>query len=250
MATFVLVHGAMHGGWCWRDVRTRLASHGHDVHTPTLTGQGDRRADLTPDVGVTTHVDDVAELLWFEDLHEVHLVLHSYAGVLAGPLAQRVGERLASVVYLAAFVTAPGQCLLDVEPPETAERYRSLVAEEGEGWYLPATDSFLEQWGVRDEAQRAWVGPRLTDFPFRCQMEPTEFDPAPLARLRKVYVAHTDPPLPSLRRFYDAAVAEGWETYEVRCGHDVMLAAPAELADLLEGIATGVTEARPGPPTA
>lgn len=152
MATFVLVHGAMHGGWCWRDVRTRLAAHGHDVHTPTLTGQGDRRADLRPDVGVATHVHDVAELMWFEDLREVCLVLHSYAGVLAGPLAERVGERVGSVVYLAAFVTAPGQSLLEVEPSETAARYRTLVAEEGEGWYLPATDAFLEQWGVRDEA--------------------------------------------------------------------------------------------------
>jgi pimeloyl-ACP methyl ester carboxylesterase len=250
VATFVLVHGAMHGGWCWRDVRTRLAARGHDVHTPTLTGQGDRRAGLTPDVGVATHVDDVAELLWFEDLRQVHLVLHSYAGVLAGPLAERVGERLASVVYVAAFVTGPGQSLLDVEPSDTAERYRTLVAEQGEGWYLPATDAFLEQWGVRDEARRAWVGPRLTDFPFRCQTEPTEFDPAPLARLRKAYIAHTDPPLPSLRPFYDAAVAEGWETHELACGHDVMLAAPVELVDLLEGIATGGTTAQPAVPTA
>jgi hypothetical protein len=158
--------------------------------------------------------------------------------VLAGPLAERIGDRLASVVYLAAFVTAPGECLLDVEPAETAERYRVQVAEEGEGWYLPATDAFLEQWGLHDEVLRAWVGPRLTDFPFRCQVEATDFDPGPLAGLRKVYVAHTDPPLPSLRRFYDAAVADAWETYELRCGHDMMLAVPAKLAELLERIAT------------
>ena len=89
----------------------------------------------------------------------------------------RAEERLASVVYLGAFVTAPGQSLLDVEPPEVAERYRRQVAEEGDGWFLPASDAFLEQWGIEDAAQRAWVGPRLTDFPFRCQIEPTEFDP-------------------------------------------------------------------------
>ena len=89
MATFVLVHGAMHGGWCWHDVQRRLAQRGHDVHRPTLSGQGDRRAGLTLDVGVTTHVQDLEELLWFEDLSDVHLVLHSYAGILAGPLAER-----------------------------------------------------------------------------------------------------------------------------------------------------------------
>jgi pimeloyl-ACP methyl ester carboxylesterase len=241
VATFVLVHGAMHGGWCWRGVQRRLARHGHDVTTPTLTGQGDRRSGLTPDVGVDTHVADLEELLWFEDLSEVHLVLHSYAGVLAGPLAERAEERLASVVYLGAFVTAPGQSLLDVEPPKVAERYRRQVAEEGDGWFLPASDAFLEQWGIADAARRAWVGPRLTDFPFRCQIEPTEFDPAPLGRLRKVYVAHTDPPLPSLGRFAEAARAAGWETHDLPYGHDMMLAAPEATADLLEAIALGLS---------
>ena len=237
MATFVLVHGAMHGGWCWRDVHRRLSQRGHDVHRPTLTGQGDRRSGLTPEVGVDTHVADLDALLWFEDLSEVHLVLHSYAGVLAGPLAARAEERLASVVYLGAFVTGPGQCLLDVEPPEVAERYRRQVAEAGEGWFVPTSDAFLHQWGIREPDQRRWVGARLTAFPFRCQIEPTEFDPGALGRLRKVYVAHTDPPLPSLGRFAEAARAAGWETHELACGHDMMLAAPGETADLLERIA-------------
>jgi pimeloyl-ACP methyl ester carboxylesterase len=239
VATFVLVHGAMHGGWCWQDVQRTLVQRGHDVHRPTLTGQGDRRASLTPEVGVARHVQDVDELLWFEDLSQVHLVLHSYAGVLAGPVAERAGSRLASVVYLGAFVTSPGESLLDVEPPEVAERYRRQVTDTGEGWYLPASDAFLEQWGIEDEAQRAWVGARLTDFPFRCQIEPTQFDPGPLARLRKVYVAHTNPPLASLGRFADAARAAGWETHELHCGHDMMLAAPVETAGVLERIASG-----------
>ena len=79
----------MHGGWCWRYVRPKLAARGHQVFTPTLTGQGDRRSSCTPEVGVGTHVEDLTDLLWFEDLDEVHLVLHSYAGILAGPIATR-----------------------------------------------------------------------------------------------------------------------------------------------------------------
>jgi pimeloyl-ACP methyl ester carboxylesterase len=245
MATFVLVHGAMHGGWCWSEVRRKLTSRGHDVHAPTLTGQGDRRRELTEETGIATHVNDLEELLWFEDLADVHLVLHSYAGVLAGPVVERAGQRLASVVYLAAFITAPGQSLLDVEPPEVAERYRREVAEHGMGWYLPATPQFLEQWGLRDADRRAWVAPRLTDFPFRCQSDPTEFDPGVLQRMRKIYVNPTNPPLASLTRFFDAARAAGWETHQVAHGHDVMLEAPGETADLLEAIALGP----PGPGT-
>lgn len=227
----------MHGAWCWRDVRTELSISGHDVFTPTLTGQGERRHQLTPDVGVATHVDDLVELLWFEDLRDVHLVLHSYAGVLAGPVAERAGERLASITYLAAFLTRPGECLLDVEPEETAARYRSLAAESGDGWRLTASPAFLAQWGVTGELV-PFVGPRLTDFPLKATTDSTEFDPEQWNGLRKVYVRHTDPPLPSLDRSYQRAVDDGFELHDLATGHDVMLADPAGTVAVLEHVAS------------
>jgi pimeloyl-ACP methyl ester carboxylesterase len=236
MATFVLVHGAMHGAWCWRAVRAPLHDAGHEVFTPTLTGQGERRHEMTRDVGVETHVDDLTELLWFEDLSDVHLVLHSYAGVLAGPVAEHAGERLASITYLAAFLTRPGECLLDVEPPETTARYRQLVTESGDGWRVPTSTAFLAQWGVTDELA-PFVGPRLTDFPFKCQTDVTNYDPARWHALRKIYVRHTDPPLPNLDVSYRRAVDEGFELRELACGHDVMLADPAGTVAVLDGIA-------------
>jgi pimeloyl-ACP methyl ester carboxylesterase len=237
LATFVLVHGAMHGGWCWRDVRQRLTAAGHDVYAPTLTGQGERRQALTPEVGLATHVTDLTELIYFEDLSDVHLVLHSYAGILAGPVAERAAGLLASVTYLGAFVARPGQCLLDVEPPEVAQRYRELAASGGDGWRVPASPSFLAQWGISDPALRARLGPRLTDFPLRCLTDPAQFDPRPLDGIRTVYIRHTRPPLASLQKSVDLAVASGWETRELPCGHDLMLAAPGETAALLDDIA-------------
>jgi pimeloyl-ACP methyl ester carboxylesterase len=235
MATFVLVHGAMHGGWCWRHVRTLLAGRGHDVLTPTLTGQGDRRRSASADIGVLTHVDDVVDTLWFEDLRDVHLVLHSYAGVLAGPVVERSEGRVRSVTYLGAFVAAPGQCLLDVEPPAVAARYRAVAAEhEGR---LPAGGQFLDQWGMTDPELRAFVAPRLTDFPARCQSDPVDYDPVPLRALPTTYVRHTDPPLASLDPFHALALAEGWRVEDLATGHDAMLTAPRETADLLERIA-------------
>jgi pimeloyl-ACP methyl ester carboxylesterase len=233
MATFVLVHGAMHGAWCWRDVRRVLHASGHVVFTPTLTGQGDRRHQLTPEVGVSTHVDDVTELLWFEDLHDVHLVLHSYAGILAGPVAERCGDRLSSITYLAGFMTEPGESLLDVEPDETVARYRALVAQSGDGWKVPASQVFLSQWGVTDELA-SFVAPRLTDFPFKCQTDRTEFDPTHWQLLRKVYVRHTNPPLPSLDQSFHRAVRLGFELHELSCGHDLMLADPDGTTAILE----------------
>lgn len=237
MATFVLVHGAMHGGWCWREVRQRLSRNGHEVYAPTLTGQGDRRQGLTPQVGIAAHVADLTELIWFEDLRDVHLVLHSYAGVLAGPVAEQTAGRLASVTFLAAFIAQPGQCLLDVEPFDVARRYRELAASAGEGWFVPASPQFLEQWGITGRALRARVAPRLTDFPLRCQTDPVMFDPEAIGRTRKVYVNHTQPPLASLQASFDLAVAAGWETHQLPYGHDLMLAAPMDTAALLEAIA-------------
>jgi pimeloyl-ACP methyl ester carboxylesterase len=227
----------MHGGWCWRGVRDRLVTSGHDVYAPTLTGQGDRRQALTPEVGIATHVTDLTDLLWFEDLRDVHLVLHSYAGVLAGPVAESAADRLASVTYLAAFVVRPGQSLLDVEPPDVGRRYRELAASDGDGWRVPASPAFLEQWGITDPGLRALVGPRLTDFPLRCTTDRVKFDPAALAYVRQAYVRHTQPPLPSLDASFELAVGAGWQTHDLPFGHDVMLAAPAEAAAVLTDIA-------------
>ena len=159
--------------------------------------------------------------------------------MLAGPIAERCGERLRAVVLAGAFHTRPGQCLLDVEPPETAERYRALADESGDGWRIPATDAFLAQWGITDLAMAAFVGPRLVDFPLKAQTDPVEYDPAPLSRLPRTYVEHTEPPLPSLALSIEAALADGFAHETIATGHDLMLADAPGTARLLAALADG-----------
>lgn len=233
MTTTVLVHGAMHGGWAWGPVARLLRAEGHEVHTPTLTGQGDRRAALTPEVGVATHVADITELLWFEDLRDVVLVLHSYAGVLAGPVVEACADRIRSVVFAGAFYVRPGQRLLDVEPAAVAERYTAEVHEHGDGWRLPATTAFLAQWAITDPALQSFVGQRLTDFPYRAQTDAVHYDPDVLRSRPRTYIEHTAPRLPSLATSMAAAREDGASHVTIDTGHDMMLADPEATAALL-----------------
>lgn len=231
MSTYLLVHGAMHGGWCWRDVIPLLDAAGHESIAVTLTGQGDRADELTPDTGVRDHIADIVEAAG--DQRDLIVVAHSYSGVLLGPVVERLGDRVTGVVAAGAFLVEPGQSLLDVEPEDTARRYREVAADAGDGWRIPASPAFLDQWAVTDPDLRAFIGARLTDFPLRCATDPVDYDPAPLQALPKTYIEHTDPPLLSLNLSIERARADGWQMRAIPTGHDLMLTAPRATAEAL-----------------
>jgi pimeloyl-ACP methyl ester carboxylesterase len=104
MATLVIVHGAMSGGWQWQRVRPMLRAAGHEVYTPTLTGLGERVHLAHPDIDLETHIQDVVNVLEYEDLHAVTLVGHSYSGMVITGVADRAADRLAQLVYIEALV--------------------------------------------------------------------------------------------------------------------------------------------------
>src|SRR5262249_25595660 len=124
MATFVLVHGAWHGGWCWRDVAARLRRAGHDVYAPSLTGLGERAHLARPGIALDDHVQDVVALLQMEALSDVVLVGHSYGGMVVTGAADREAARIRRLVYLDAFVPESGRCVLDYVVPERAAAMR------------------------------------------------------------------------------------------------------------------------------
>src|SRR3990170_4037586 len=117
MATFVLVHGSFGGGWVWQKVTPLLRAGGFDVYTPRLTGLSDRSHLLDCGVDLTTHITDVASLLFYEDLSDVVLVGHSYAGMVITGVAAQVPERLGLLVYLDGYVPDEGQTEVYLWPP-------------------------------------------------------------------------------------------------------------------------------------
>ncbi|PXY22700.1 alpha/beta fold hydrolase [Prauserella muralis] len=229
MTTFVLLHGAWHGGWVWQRVAPALRAEGHDVHTPTLTGVSDRAHLLSASVGLGTHVQDVVALVETHDLDDVVLVGHSYAGQVVTAVADRIGERLSRRVYLDAFVGDDGEAAIDLLPETVAGHYRESVAGPGFGWLIPVRS--LTVLGVTEQADLDWLGARLTPHPWLTYTEPLRLSGAGES-VPATFVECTD----WMRVFQphaERAAARGWPVQHVATGHEAMVTAPKELADVL-----------------
>jgi pimeloyl-ACP methyl ester carboxylesterase len=137
MTDYVLIHGAWHGSWCRTPVRRLLAADGHRVFTPTLTGVGERSHRLSRDVDLNTHIADVANLMIWEDLGDIVVVGHSYGGLVARHVADRMPDRIRSLVYLDAFVPDNGKTLFD-HLLDNGKSFRELAVAAGDGWKVPA----------------------------------------------------------------------------------------------------------------
>ncbi len=230
MATFVLVHGAWRGSWCWKRVRKSLQTHGHDVFTPTLTGVGDRSHLLSPHVNLDTHINDVVNLIQSEELSNVVLVGHSYGGCVISGVADRVPERIGSLVYLDAFVLENGQSLHDTLPSSQRDLQIELAREHGEGWKVPPIPADVFNVNAAD---REWVNRQCTVQPLATFQQILKLNGTLDAVKNVTFILASgwnDSPFPA---FYERAKAKGWNTLSIPCGHDVMLDRPEELTSAL-----------------
>ena len=137
MASVVLAHGAWSAAWAWKKMRPLLRAAGHEFFSPTYTGLGERAHLANPEVDLTTHIDDVASVLEFEDLKDVTLLGHSYGGMVATGVADRLADRIARVVYIDAFAPKDGQSLFDLVGPKAEGNMRKGAEKDGDGWKLP-----------------------------------------------------------------------------------------------------------------
>jgi pimeloyl-ACP methyl ester carboxylesterase len=233
VATFVLVHGAWHGGWCWQRVAPRLRAAGHDVLTPTLTGLGDRSHLLSPLVGLSTHVEDLLGTLTYAGRDDVVLVGHSYAGQVITGAASARPDGIQKLVYLDAFVAHDGDRAIDLLPANVAVHYRQSVAERGFGWLIPPRP--LDVLGVEDPDDVAWLESHFVPHPWRTYTDPVAVTPAGSA-VPAVFVECTDW-LRVFEPFAKVAASRGWPVHELSSGHEAMVTNPAGLADVLLEIA-------------
>lgn len=231
----MLVHGGYHGAWCWRLVADRLRSAGHAVYTPTLTGLGERSHLIGCNPSMETFIEDVAQVLRFEELEDVILVGHSFAGPIISGVADRMPQRLRHLVFLDAQVLQSGQAPADRIPPELVETYRQRAAASPSG--LTIAPSAPEYFGVTDPELGAWLATKLTPHPLRTYFDRLELH-NPLGNgVPATYIACSKPLFPANARARELARELGWKYQELPTSHAAMLLMPDELAGMLAAVA-------------
>jgi pimeloyl-ACP methyl ester carboxylesterase len=235
MANFVLVHGAWHGGWCWRDTAAALRAAGHQVFTPTHTGVGERSHQSAENITLETHIRDVCGCIEWEELGDVILVGHSYGGMVITGVADRMADRIKALVYLDAFVPDHGDSLIGLLPKAMAAEvaaqfigaFRGTALEGRSGKMAPIP---AEMFNV-STAHRAWVDRRCVPQALATFEMPLLLTGDQAKVTQRVYIL-ADGWDPSPFRWFAAKFegAPGWRVTRMACGHDVMVDLPKELA--------------------
>jgi len=236
VATFVLVHGAWHGGWCWGQVAGILRGRGHTVLTPTQTGLGERSHLISKSITLDTFVDDIVNVLKWEDLNDVVLVGHSFGGNALSGTADRMPERIRRLVYLDSVMLESGQSPFSVLPAEVRDARMKAAQDSSGGLSIPAPPA--ASFGVHDPAQAAWLDAHLTPHPLSAFASPLNLKNKVGNGLPATYIVCVDPVYGPLQASRDWVKRHGMKVAEIRTGHDAMVTAPEGLAELLEADGT------------
>ena len=242
MTTYVLVHGAWHGGWCWKKLAPLLRATGADVFAPTLTGMGERahlNNRLNPsDITLDVHIQDIVQMMSYEDLWDVVLVGHAYAGMVITGVAEVCPERISHMVYVNGVTPSDGESMVDQLIPVRGPEFTAWVQDHidnGDG-FLPAPASIEEiqrRWGISDPDDLAWTLANVCPHPATPMASPVHMGNPMAAKIPKNFVGVGESGFDSVaERARDA----GWGVYPVASGHDTMITHAEELAQILINI--------------
>jgi pimeloyl-ACP methyl ester carboxylesterase len=231
--TYVLVHGAWHGGWCWKRVTPLLRAAGHEVYTPTLTGLGERAHLGGMDTNLDVHIQDVLMTIQAEELSDIILVGHSYAGMVVTGVADRIPSLIKHLVYLDAFVPENGKSLVDYVPTESQAGFIKVGRETGYVTSLP-----MHLLGVTNPEDMAWVSRRLVKQSFQTFSQPVRLFNVGEPMFPRTYIYCSNPPAGSLDQVANVIKNNPkWTFHEMKTGHDAMITDPEGLTKILLGVA-------------
>ncbi len=239
MATFVLVHGGGHGGWCFNRVAPLLRAAGHEVYTPTLTGLGERVHLLRPDVDLDMHNTDVIHLLEYEDLTGVFLLGHSYGGMVITGVADRALSRIGHLIYLDAAHPKNGESLADLTPEMMGMAHSEMRVIDGVELVLFPDSQAINYLGVTDPADFEWMKSKITPHPWKCFTQKLRLtDEAAVRRIPRTNINCTVSLGMSTPERRERQL-DGDQNFEIDTGHDLMITEPRAVAEMLLKVAAG-----------
>jgi pimeloyl-ACP methyl ester carboxylesterase len=227
-ATFVVAHGAWSSAWAWKKMHPLMRERGHRLITPSYTGLGERAHLANASINLDTHITDVVNVLFYEDLRDVVLIAHSYGGMVGTGVADRARDRVRELIYLDAFVPDDGQSLYDLTG-QVPEKERAAAQD---GWRVtpnpPPPDT--------PAADLEWIAARRLHHPIGTLEQRLALTQGPLT-LPRQYILCTKSE--AFRRYADNAKAAGWPVHELDSSHNPHITVPEQLASLLERIVQG-----------
>lgn len=236
MTTFVLLHGGGMGGWAWKFVRALLEPAGHRVLTPTYTGFGERAHLNGRDIGNAVHVEDVCNMLKYEEVKDAVLVGHSYSGTVIPGVLARAGDQIATVVYLDAIIAHSGERIASLLgfASETDVVALDAMLDAGEGPVGSGVDEQVrgmakEHPAMMDPAREQWMLEMLSDQPMRATSGVIELGSETIKRpVHYIAAAHT-----IMAPMHERARALGWTTHQHPGDHSLHIGDPAGTTDLI-----------------
>ena len=229
--TFLVCHGAWGGGWSWKKMHPLMRAGGHRLLTPTYTGLGERQHLANPSIDLETHIQDVLNVIKYEDLGDIVLLGHSYGGMVATGVADRARDKIAQLIYLDAFVPTDGQSLFDLN--EAGRGPMRDAAKSGDGWRVPPSPTPPDT----PPADLAWLSARRVPMPIKCFETKLKLQNGESNLPRSYICATRIAPADTFGQFARRAKIEpGWRYVEIDASHSPNVTAPDALMEVLQEI--------------
>jgi pimeloyl-ACP methyl ester carboxylesterase len=229
--TFLVCHGAWSAGWAWKKMHPLMQAAGHRLVTPSYTGLGERAHLAHPGIDLDAHIEDMLNVIKYEDLRDIVLIGHSYGGMVATGVADRARDKVRQLIYIDAFVPKDGQSLLDLN--EVARPQMQELANSGDGWRVPPNPTPSDT----PPADVAWLSARRVDMPIKCFEAKLSLQGGPLTLPRSYIYATRITPADTFGRFARETKNDpAWKYYEIDASHSPNVTAPEALMALLEEI--------------
>ena len=228
---FLLIHGAWHGGWVWNEISEILRYQRYSVSTPTLTGLGEKKHLLSSKITIDTFIEDVVNHIIFENLNNIILVGHSFAGSVISGVADRLKDRIQKLIYFDAMILIDGQKPFDITPKETVEQRIELAKKFGNNISIPAPSA--DAFGVFDIKKSLLLEEKLTPHPLSAFQSKLILKNEVGNGIPLSYIFCTKPVYKSLESSREVVRKMKWPIFELNAGHDAMLTHPKETLNLL-----------------